>query len=153
MKTNPIKRNIALQGLSRDHHHGLLLAWKIRKGFSKNISNDRIKRYVDWFFINYLLPHFKLEETYIFPILGDAHESVMRAQAAHRRLVRLFQKTSNLTSVLTHIEEELEQHIRFEERQLFNEIQEVASPEQLSKIAEIHEDLSFVENTEDTFWI
>ena len=42
MKSKPIKRHKALQPLSRDHHHGLLLSWKIRAGFSKNIEPNRI---------------------------------------------------------------------------------------------------------------
>jgi len=43
MKTVPIKRSIALQPLSREHHHGLLLCWKIRTGLKKGIDIDRIK--------------------------------------------------------------------------------------------------------------
>ena len=32
------KRHKALQNLSREHHHGLLLSWKIRTGLNKNIE-------------------------------------------------------------------------------------------------------------------
>ncbi|WP_241739476.1 hypothetical protein [Aestuariibaculum marinum] len=35
----PLKRHKALQPLSREHHYGLLLTWKIRTGFKK-ISNQ-----------------------------------------------------------------------------------------------------------------
>ncbi|CDF79955.1 hypothetical protein BN863_22430 [Formosa agariphila KMM 3901] len=31
----PLKRHKSLQPLSRDHHHGLLLAWKIRADLRK----------------------------------------------------------------------------------------------------------------------
>jgi len=152
MKATPIKRHIALQGLSRDHHHGLLLAWKIRKGFSKNIPTERMKNYVDWFFETYLIPHFDLEEAHIFPVLGMEHEGVVRALAEHRRLIRLYREQEDLHVVLTRIEEELEQHIRFEERQLFNEIQRVASPAQLAKIKNMHQETAFIENNADEFW-
>src|SRR5690606_3210653 len=64
MAHTPIKRHKALQGVSREHHHGLLLCWKIRTGLAKNISPDRIKTYVDWFFDVYLRPHFELEENH-----------------------------------------------------------------------------------------
>ena len=60
MKNIPIKRHKALQPLSRDHHHGLLLSGKIRAGFSKNIEPLRIKNYADWFFKNHLIPHFEI---------------------------------------------------------------------------------------------
>ncbi len=42
----PQKRHIALQPLSREHHQGLLLSWKIRKGLSRKIEFDRIQNYV-----------------------------------------------------------------------------------------------------------
>jgi len=42
--SNPIKRNEALKPLSRDHHHGLLLCWKIRQGIKLNIEPERIKK-------------------------------------------------------------------------------------------------------------
>ena len=51
MDNKPLKRHKALQPLSRDHHHGLLLSWKIRSGFKKNIDVERIKVYADWFYI------------------------------------------------------------------------------------------------------
>lgn len=38
-----IKRTKALQPLSRDHHHGLLLCWKIRQGIKLNVEPERIK--------------------------------------------------------------------------------------------------------------
>ena len=60
MEHKPQKRHKALQPLSREHHHGLLLSWKIRAGFSENIGPKRIKVYADWFFKNHLIPHFHL---------------------------------------------------------------------------------------------
>src|SRR5690606_36276296 len=66
----PIKRDENIQPFSREHHHGLLLSWKIKTGFKKNLELERIKRYTDWFYKNQLLPHFEAEEKYLFPILG-----------------------------------------------------------------------------------
>lgn len=43
----PIKRHTALKPLSREHHHGLLLSWKIREGLKRNIEIPRIKKYID----------------------------------------------------------------------------------------------------------
>lgn len=152
MKTKPIKRVEALQWISRDHHHGLLLCWKIRMGFSKGISNERIKNYADWFYDTHLIPHFELEENHIFPIMGEQNDLVKKALAEHRRLTRLFKDTYQIDKSLSLIEEELEKHIRFEERVLFNEIQKVATEEELKTISKIHNDEKFNDNADDPFW-
>jgi len=152
METKPIKRDKNLQGVSREHHHGLLLCWKIRTGFSKGIDVKRIKRYADWFFKTHLVPHFDLEEKYMFPILGNENELVKKALAEHRRLIRLFSETEEVSKSLSLIEEELERHIRFEERMLFNEIQEIATKQQLITISKLHTDEKFIDNTNDEFW-
>ena len=152
MKVKPIKRHKAIQPLSREHHQGLLLSWKIRTGLSKGVSTDRIKTYADWFYKTYLTPHFEEEEKHLFPILGNDNSLVKKAIAQHRRLDRLFKRSSELTKSLNHIEEELEQHIRFEERVLFNEIQKEATEQQLQFILEHHNETKFLENTTDKFW-
>jgi iron-sulfur cluster repair protein YtfE (RIC family) len=152
MKHKPQKRHKALQPLSREHHHGLLLSWKIRTGFNKNISPERIKSYADWFFKNHLIPHFEMEESHIFPILDANNELVKRALAEHRRLNRLFTENEDDVKALMKIEEELEQHIRFEERVLFPEIQKVATEEQMIQIEKIHQPESFIDKLDDAFW-
>ncbi|MBR9853450.1 MAG: hemerythrin domain-containing protein [Algicola sp.] len=153
MGPKPIKRHSALQGVSREHHHGLLLSWKIRTGLSKNISPERIKKYMDWFFQNYLIPHFELEETYIFPIIGNDHPWIKKALKDHKELTELFTSPIADVSTLGQVEEKLEQHIRFEERQLFNHIQEVANDVQLDLIEKKHHNEKFKDNTHDPFWI
>lgn len=152
MKVEPIKRNKALQGIRREHHHGLLLCWKIRTGFSKRISEERIKKYADWFYNTHLIPHFEIEEKHIFPVLSNEHELVKKAISEHKRLVRLFKDTVDISKSLSLIEEKLDQHIRFEERILFNEIQKIARVEQLRTISKIHRDEKFNDNTDDPFW-
>ncbi|MBO0340272.1 hemerythrin domain-containing protein [Flagellimonas profundi] len=152
MGRTPIKRHSALQGVSREHHHGLLLCWKIRTGLSKNVPMERIKDYVDWFYETYLVPHFELEETYIFPIVGNDHPWVKKALSDHRRLIRLFTSTTADMKTLGQIEETLEQHIRFEERQLFNHVQEMANKKQLDIIEKQHSNEKFNDNLRDPFW-
>jgi len=148
----PLKRSAHLKPISRDHHHGLLLCWKIREGFKRNVSTERIKRYTDWFWQTQLADHFHLEETYIFPILGNDHELVKRALAEHRRLKRLFEQEAEVWRSLNLIEEELDSHIRFEERILFNEIQQVATEPQLAAVAKHHQHAPHCENWSDPFW-
>lgn len=148
----PIKRNKLLQPISREHHHGLLLSWKIRNGIAKNIDPLRIKKYVDWFFENHLIPHFEFEEKFIFPVLDPKHELIQKALSEHRRLKRLANDDKNIAKSLSLFEEELEQHIRFEERILFGEIQQHATPEHWAELEKQHHDESFVDNTSDEFW-
>ena len=152
MNSKPLKRHKALQPLSREHHHGLLLSWKIRSGFSKNIETERIKIYADWFFENHLVPHFDLEEAHLFPILEEDNELIKRALAEHRRLKRLFTDAKDPLKSLHKIEEELEQHIRFEERILFPEIQKAATEAELALIEEIHHEEGFEDKLDDEFW-
>jgi hemerythrin superfamily protein len=152
--SKPIKRDPAIQPLSRDHHHGLLLCWKIRKGFSKKILPERIKSYSDWFYKTHLIKHFEIEEKYVFSVLGTDNELVKQALNEHKLLEKLFteREESKIENSLIQISDELEKHIRFEERVLFNEIQNAASEEELKIIKKHHLDEKFCENQEDKFW-
>ncbi|MBU3822482.1 hemerythrin domain-containing protein [Flavobacteriaceae bacterium XHP0103] len=152
MSIKPLKRHKALQPLSREHHHGLLLAWKIRSGLNKNIAIERIKAYTDWFFKTHLIPHFEMEEKHIFTLLGNDNDLVKKALSEHKRLAMLFNQTEDTKKNLSLIEEELEQHIRFEERVLFPEIQKIATPDQFAEIEEIHQSIPFKDKVDDEFW-
>ena len=148
----PITRHISLQPLSRDHHQGLLLSWKIREGFRRKIDPERIKRYANWFWAHHLLPHFTNEEKYLFPLLSADHEHIQKALSDHQHLKLLFEQETEIADTLNQIAIELEKHIRFEERILFNEIQEVI-PDQDLKILEFHENHDpACENWHDEFW-
>jgi len=142
-KSTPIKRHESLQPLSRQHHTSLLFCWKIRTGFNKDIPANRMKAYANWFFHAHLKPHFEAEEKHIFPLLDSNNKLVKKALTEHRRLTRLFKSTENPEKVLGQIEEELDAHIRFEERVLFNEIQKCTSPEILNELEMLH-------NTQET---
>lgn len=152
----PLKRLKTLIPLSHDHHHGLWLSLKIRTGFKKGISPSRMKKYTDWFFEKHLLPHFELEEKYVFPILGNENELVKRALSEHRKLSRLFYAQQEVEKNLVLIEEKLESHIRFEERILFDEIQKVATQEELENVAITHQataaEIVAIDSWADKFW-
>ena len=148
----PIKRHTSLQPVSREHHHGLLLSWKIRQGFSFGIAPERMKKYTDWFWEHHLQAHFEFEENYIFPILDKEHPLIKRVLGEHHRLKRLFVATDEIESNLSLIEKELVAHIRFEERILFQEIEVVATAEQLKRIEQEHSK-PIVEDWNDEFWV
>lgn len=148
----PIKRHKALQPWSRDHHHGLLLSWKIKKGFSLGIELSRIKNYTDWFWENQLKAHFETEEKYIFPILGNEHPLVKRALEEHQNLQAFFEHPLADTEVLSEIENLINHHIRFEERILFNAIQEAATDEEMELLIKLHSEEPHCEVWKDEFW-
>lgn len=153
----PIKRQNALQPISHDHHLALLVSWKIRMGIRKSIEVQRIKRFCDFFYESHLYAHFTIEEEYIFPILGQQHELIVKALTDHHRLRALFEQKTPDLNILARIEKELEEHIRFEERVLFNEIQKVATEAQFSRLAAVHAGaevaIKNIENWYDEFWI
>lgn len=152
VKEKPIKRSEKLKPLSREHHHALLLCWKIKNGFAKGAPAERIKKYADWFFENHLLPHFAIEEQYVFTVLGDEHPFIRQAKSDHRRLKELFTNNGDVENNLREIEEKLQNHVRFEERTLFNEIQKHATEKQLDDIELFHVEEKFVDNVDDLFW-
>lgn len=41
-----MKRHAALVQLSRDHHYGLLLCWKLKEGLKKEIEVERMSKYI-----------------------------------------------------------------------------------------------------------
>lgn len=152
MDNKPLKRHKALQPLSRQHHFGLLFSWKIRKGFSKNIEMTRLAAFTKWFYETEIVAHFEAEEKYVFTILNADHELIIRALEDHKIIRNLFEDEQNYSETLAALGDQLEQHIRFEERVLFKEIQEVATPEQLQKIEDIHQNLEASANYSDPFW-
>lgn len=151
----PLKRHEALKPLSKDHHHGLLLCWKIRAGRKSNVETKRIRAYTDFFFESQLKPHFKFEEEEIFGLLGDDHPLVKKAKNEHIRLEHLFSTNTCVDRALDDIEKELDAHIRFEERVLFTELQAEASTAQLDKLKNKEDEMETPDPDEwpDKFWI
>lgn len=154
MKKQIQKQQLTLTPIIEEHNEVILLCERIREGLRNKVESTRIKKYIDWFKANYLDDHFEIEEKYIFPILGNNNVRVKRALANHRRLNRLFGETSELNKVLHKIEEELSSYINFEERILYKEIQDVASPQQLEEIENSEQQLAFSDaEWKDRFWV
>jgi hemerythrin superfamily protein len=148
----PIKRHLSLQSISREHHQILMLCWKIRSGFRKGVCKQRIQKYTRWFYLEYLLPHFKAEEQHIFPLLGLQNDLVKRALSERKKLHKLFQFEGDPEICLGKIEEDLEAHVRFEERVLLNKIQEATNEQLLLNLETQISIPVFCDNEEDVFW-
>ena len=122
----PIKRHPSIVSFSKDHHFGLLLVWKIRQGLSKTIDPVRISSYVLFFFKEDLEKHFRQEEELLFTKLPFDDPSRKQAEADHEsiyKLVAAIEKAKDDKILLNQLAGELEKHIRFEERELFNHLQ------------------------------
>lgn len=152
MNAKPIKRNEALKTFSRDHHHGLLLCWKIRAGIKRNVSLQRIKDYTTWFWQSHLHHHFKEEELYLFTLLPPQDPLVVQAKGEHAILKNIIENEHYDQASLEQLQELLQNHIRFEERYLFNKIQETATAAQLQAILDLPHQ-AFCDNWKDEFWI
>ena len=139
--------------ISSEHRLALQLCDNIRKGLSRKVQKERIRRYTDWFKKNYLDPHFELEERHVFPLLGT-NVRVKKALANHRRINKLLSCDCDNERVLNLLEEELRTYIRFEERVLYKEIAQNASLESLAVFAKHHDSIKFSEDDwEDKFWL
>ena len=157
-KAKPIKRSNALVKFSKDHHFALLLIWKVRQGVRLNIENERISKYLIFFFENYLKAHFKEEEELLFVHLESDSISRRTAEQHHKALSEMAAqiKSHPGITVTTEFINTLEKHIRFEERELFNELQTMLSEAALNMIAEKMEASHPNEkedNWNDTFWL
>jgi hemerythrin-like domain-containing protein len=152
-----MKRDQNIVPLSRDHHSGLLFCWKIRQGLAFGTDTNRIKNYILYFWEQHLLKHFKEEEEILF-ILKD-NKLIQKAIDDHQRIealihtVRQENADSNTCQSLASM---VNDHIRYEERELFPYLEEALSQDQLMAIGEELQRLHLTEatdNYEDHFWI
>lgn len=155
----PLKRHEALVPLSRDHHFGLLLVWKIRQGLAFEVRLTRICDYVIYYVGHRILPHFQLEEAEVFPFLEENDSLRQQAEEQHKAIRATFDGIKRgapeaMSQSLDELAERLEAHIRFEERTLFEHMQAVLSPERLERLGEkIAASHRFADEIwEDEFW-
>lgn len=155
-EAKPIKRSKELAPLSREHHDGLLFAWKIKQGVANGTPVETLCNYTRWFWSNHIKPHFKDEEKVLVKYLPTDNplvQQMLKEHAQIRDLVISLDKEPDLNS-LQLLAEFINNHIRFEERELFAYAEEVLNPEQLQ---EIYIDLSDESHCDtawtDEFWI
>ena len=153
----PIKRHQAIVSFSKDHHFGLLLVWKIRQGLNKAVNPERISNYVTFFFKEDLEKHFKEEEQLLYGKLPVDDLLRNEAESDHEaisNIITAIQKKKNDTQLLYKLADELERHIRFEERELFNHLQNNITNANLEEIAKRFPNSTkeMDENWADKFW-
>lgn len=132
----PIKRSEQLAPLSREHHDGLLFAWKIKQGLENKTSNDQLRNYTMWYWRNHIKPHFYQEEKILLPYMPLDHPMSLQLKEEHdhiRELVLEIDKHAD-THALQILCDLLNKHIRFEERELFIYLEELLTKEQLDTV-------------------
>jgi len=137
-----MKRGEELKPLSWDHHHGLVLSFRLKRGLNKNIAGELMVDYINQAWENTLLPHFKKEEDLLAVALekysGSADVLIKKLKRDHQFFRNLMRKINfkdvNLKSCLQEFAESLERHIRFEERDFFPAVENQVPPRQLDLI-------------------
>src|SRR5262245_3884357 len=131
----PAKRHPSLIPLSHDHHHGLVLAFRLREGLPRSRKPaDSLQEQAEdavRFFHDNLVAHFRAEEEALFPAIRtcvphavtmlntlSAEHSEMRVQVGNLAHPLPDDEVS-LQTKLKAFGDVLERHIRREERELF----------------------------------
>lgn len=157
MKNQPVKRSEHIVQLSHDHHIGLLFSWKIREGLKRQVAPERLLNYVNFFWQHNLTGHFNDEETLLFNKLGDPLSE--RAKKEHLQLKAGWEKLNSVSrdeaAAYGKFAEDLVQHIRFEEREVFPYLEAHLFPEILLVVASAlkqRHTASVCDNYPDEFW-
>jgi iron-sulfur cluster repair protein YtfE (RIC family) len=140
-----MKRHPALKYLSEDHHQALLLALVLKNNAPniKSLPTDLIGKmnYAKKTYENELEQHFRDEEEFIFPFIlnkdSELDELINEIIEEHIILKeKIFSLNDNpkLSDQLNEIGIVLENHVRKEERILFEKTQQLLSEETLYQI-------------------
>lgn len=133
-KRQPLKRHPALVPLSREHHKGLILAQLLKsdvpdyKGLPTDIPGK--VAYAKTEYEQRLEAHFEREEGWLVPIslqaggiLAEMAQRIIEEHRAIRSAIANLHEAS-APETLDALGRQLEQHIRFEEREWFRALQE-----------------------------
>ena len=154
----PIKRSKQLAPLSREHHDGLLFAWKIKQGLENKTPLEKLRRYSLWYWQQHIKPHFYQEEKILAPYLPEDNPMKKRLKEEHDHIPELVlgldDETGSDKRHLIILSDLLNHHIRFEERELFPFLEKLLTPEQLDKVfSELEQHPVSCGEYQDDFWV
>ena len=126
-----------------------------RQGIKKDVSTERMVRYVQYFEKQHFIPHFTEEEEILFAPLNDA--KVQKAIDDHVHILRLAKEISfsgkeNQQKELGKLADLVDDHVRYEERVLFPHLEEKLTDEQLEEIGKQISVEAIKDYYEDEFW-
>lgn len=135
-----LKRDEALQPLSRQHHQGLLVSLFLSNGLKKGVATKPMRDFILQFWQDDLLKHFEAEEQVLVPFAkpyANLEPLITRMLLEHQQIVLLINRINNEAraeqlDTIKEFADKLEQHIRFEERELFEQLQISLSAEDMS---------------------
>ena len=132
-----MKRDPRLQGLSSEHHRGLVLARYVSRACAAGRADATLAGAVRQGFDRDLEPHFRAEEELLLPPLAaaGARDLVERTLREHATLrAHLGAAECGAPARLAEFAAGLEEHIRFEERELFPAAEERLAAEVLDGV-------------------
>jgi hemerythrin-like domain-containing protein len=133
-----MKRSAALAQLSRDHHHGLFAAQRLKRATDRSAESAR-----DGFLEFWRTEgqhHFRVEEEVLLPAFtprdaaGEA--AVARVLDEHADLRRRAQELTGELGALHELGVRLKAHIRHEENVLFPLVEQALPPGELAALGE-----------------
>jgi iron-sulfur cluster repair protein YtfE (RIC family) len=135
-------RDRSLIPLSHTHHHALALCVQIRRGLSGGSAASAVLGLADSVVSHFqteMREHFHCEETIVFPALScieDLRPVIAELLHEHRELAAMVEHLRSEPDVqrLEVFAEMLTQHVRKEERILFEQAQRLLSREDLDRI-------------------
>jgi hemerythrin-like domain-containing protein len=137
MEQKPLRRNENIIPFSKDHHTTLLFCWKIKQGIKVSADPATLKKYVSYFWKDHMEPHFREEEEILFSPLVD--EMVQKAIADHHKIKDQVNKIVFLDGdaalpELSLLSDMVDDHVRYEERQLFPHLEQTLGEDELNNI-------------------
>ena len=153
-----IKNNSYIARLSQDHHLEVSFCKRIEEGIELDISLDRIRNYVSFFWEKHLEKHFLEEEQLLFKNIDDVF--CTKGKEDHISIILEIEKIVSGKNVgkhnYLHLVSSIHQHINFEERVLFPHLELLLPEEELKNIeaclSQSHLD-SFEDDFNDQFWL
>jgi hemerythrin-like domain-containing protein len=158
-----LHRDQALQPLSRQHHQGLMVSLLLTKGLKKNLATKPMRDFILQFWQDDLCKHFEVEEKTLKPLAksyASLEPLITRMLLEHQQIVLIINRINNVAraeqlETIKAFADQLELHIRFEERELFEQIQLTLSEEDMSVLNLAFNTIAekdFCERYDNKFW-
>lgn len=135
-----MKRHEALQPFSRDHNVGLVLARNLSRADAEDQpGRERLAAEAASYWREEMEDHFAEEERLLAPLASP--ESARRLKEEHAAIAETLARVGARadTAAMRTLGRLLDDHIRWEERQFFVEIEQSATPQQLDDLAKAAE--------------